>query len=344
MITPTKLLSVSMISFKVYFHLLEAICSPLGEFVQLKLVRVMEEEREDSVGVPFALRRMIGWEYHIGPEGALIGTGIHCTVCLPAESGIAKEHCLISWEEEEEKEEEEARTVRQRGGHFVLQDMTEGGGSLYLESSRTLETTLEEDQSDESSAIQTASTLPTPGGVFPLALTHGVRFVTGRIIWQLSALPPDLGAVAKAFYLAKNRKLAELMALVDSFDPPMMKLPLLAVTQEDEDGEGGDGRKLFFTPAALGRREGFDINAAYVPPSHKEEEHLFASFSPRRSVVRPSSLIPFSPRPSMDHTPQLLLHVAIDNGDLNMIKYLLEKGANVRFHALIIEISSEILK
>lgn len=292
--------------------------SPLEEFVKLRLVKVEEEEGEDDVPIPFSLRRMIGQEYHIGPEGALIGVGPHCTVVLPVESGLAKEHCRIVWEEEEG---EEGRGVR-RGtqGHFVLQDLTGGEGALRLNSGSA-----RMDQSDESSTVLMASP---PPSIFLLTLTHGVRFSAGKMVCQLSALPPELERVAKAFHLARNRRLAELMEYVDSFDPPVMNIPALAVTEEEEEEEEGEGgRMLFFHPSALSDKKGFDVNAVYVPPSYKEEDSSFV-FSGARRPVR-QSILPTTPRPLLNQTSQLLLHIAIDNNDINMVKYLLDKGADV---------------
>ena len=260
----------------------------LGKFVKLKILRV--EEGAENVSVPFALRRMVGQEYHIGPEGASIGVAPHCTITLPRESGLEKEHCYIGWEDNNEQS---------RSGCFVIENLTDNG------------------------ALCLCSETYSESAVFPLSLTCGVRFMTGQIVWQLSALPKEVDNLANAFYLARNGKLTELKDLIESLCPPL--LPTLTVVEEE--GDPRKSSKLSFHQTGFDGQKGFDVNAVYNPPSYKDEENAFALSETRRPMRQ--SVAPTTPRPAIKHTPQLLLHIAINNADMKMINYLLDKGADV---------------
>lgn len=230
---------------------------------------------------------MVGQEYHIGPEGASIGVAPHCTITLPKESGLKKEHCCIAWEEDNEQKTD-------RSGCFVLESLTDNGvlrlcGETYSESA-----------------------------IFPLSLTYGLRFMTGQIVWQLSALPQEVENLANAFYLARNGKLSELKDLIESYNPPL--LPTLTVVEEEDSRKSS---KLSFHQT----QKGFDVNAIYSPPSYKDEENTFTLSETKRPVRQ--SMAPITPYPGFKHTPQLLLHIAINNADMKMINYLLDKGADV---------------
>ena len=67
---------------------------PLGEYVCLKLERVLESADSDEP-IPFILRRLVSREYNVGPEGAVIGTSSDCTVCIPRDSGVCARHVAI---------------------------------------------------------------------------------------------------------------------------------------------------------------------------------------------------------------------------------------------------------
>ena len=69
---------------------------PLREYVLLKVTRVLESSEPDQP-VPFILRRLVSREYHIGPEGASIGTSPNATIFLPREAGVCGRHVEIRW-------------------------------------------------------------------------------------------------------------------------------------------------------------------------------------------------------------------------------------------------------
>ena len=69
---------------------------PFAEYACLKIAHVIEDSNEDHHS-PFFLRRLLSREYHIGPEGAVIGTSAECNICLPKEAGLMNKHVEIKW-------------------------------------------------------------------------------------------------------------------------------------------------------------------------------------------------------------------------------------------------------
>ena len=47
--------------------------------------------------VPFMLRRLVSRQYHIGPEGAVIGCSPEADIHLPREVGLWDKHVEIKW-------------------------------------------------------------------------------------------------------------------------------------------------------------------------------------------------------------------------------------------------------
>ena len=62
---------------------------PLGEYVCLKLERVLESADSDEP-IPFILRRLVSREYNVGPEGAVIGTSSDYGVCTKGQWGMCE--------------------------------------------------------------------------------------------------------------------------------------------------------------------------------------------------------------------------------------------------------------
>ena len=72
----------------------------------------------------------------------------------------------------------------------------------------------------------------------------------------------------------------------------------------------------------------FDINSEYKPPVYEEDDKYNALLSLRKGSER-ISVIALTPSSGLSEKPALLLHIAISKGDTEMVKYFLEKGANV---------------
>ena len=72
----------------------------------------------------------------------------------------------------------------------------------------------------------------------------------------------------------------------------------------------------------------YDVNIEYKPPVYEEDERFIALLSSRKASG-PFSSVLITPITAQNERPHLLLHVAISNGDTEMVKYLLEKEADV---------------
>ena len=73
----------------------------------------------------------------------------------------------------------------------------------------------------------------------------------------------------------------------------------------------------------------FDINAEYKPPFYEEDEKFNMLLSSRKGSERISVVNVSAAAKSTAKQPSLLLHIAISNGDLEMVTYFLDKGADV---------------
>ena len=331
----------------------------------LKLERVLESADSDEP-IPFILRRLISREYNVGPEGAVIGTSSDCTVCIPRDSGVCARHVAIRWVPGSTGGTSFRSLSVRRGsklmrqecfdghGHFVLEDLTGGSGvfcvtynATSLQHSAMPEDTEEQrvvkvsspagDQSDQSIKSQSGGVTPlevggaqgeVEGEGSALHLMHGVRFVTGQLEWSITALPLEKMLTLKMFAAARKGDLDELRSILDSSKCTDVTVPGVFVTPTDSAAVFSHHSSV-----SMVTEQGLDVNVEYQPPSYAED-YFFNQISIRRRSSAPVSH-PLSPSsPSSPSTPQpparFMLHIAIENGDLEMSKYLLEKGADVR--------------
>ena len=77
---------------------------------------------------------------------------------------------------------------------------------------------------------------------------------------------------------------------------------------------------------------GIDVNSEYSPPNSDDS----SSYHRLSSVLFPSAV---STGPLPHPSPYLLLHIAVVNKDLDMVLYLLDKGAEVRPFPYVLEVS-----
>ncbi len=174
------------------------------------------------MSTPFILRRLVGREYHIGPDKITIGTSLNCNIRLPVEGDILAEHCCIKYINPSQAE---CGINESTKSHFILEDLTGGLGTTYI----THNTSAHEfGESNENK---------TPFGTddgrnLPAALFHGARFITGKLVWDIVALPADLSITAKLFYLAEHGDLSGLKCILES--PSPTDIPKLTVTGNNE--------------------------------------------------------------------------------------------------------------
>ncbi len=168
----------------------------------LKLVKANESDGDTSL--PFILRRLVGREYHVGPNGVTIGTSPTCDIMLPGEGDILPEHCHIK----HVKSSKDSNGTTQLSNTFVLEDLTNGHGTILVTKS-----------SDNDEVVSDATTKT-------YSFSRGVQFVTGKLVWNLVALPEELAFRANVFHLAKNGCLAQLKDVLEV--PPTV--PKLTIT------------------------------------------------------------------------------------------------------------------
>ena len=130
-----------------------------------------------------------------------------------------------------EKTETSRHLSRQKrvgdGGHFVLKDLTTGTGVFYI-SHVTMPIEEEEIPSNgESVATETGNV---GSDKFPMFLSYGIHFVTGILVWEISALSPSEVLTAKLFHLAKQRDLVQLKEQLDKMESSTLNIPTLTIT------------------------------------------------------------------------------------------------------------------
>lgn len=69
---------------------------------------------------------------------------------------------------------------------------------------------------------------------FPLSLSCGVQFVTGKLVWELMALPEEVSLTAKLFHLARRGELERLKEMIDKMEAEQPSIPTFTITSDCE--------------------------------------------------------------------------------------------------------------
>jgi hypothetical protein len=169
----------------------------------------------------------------------------------------------------------------------------------------------------------------------PVEAHHGIRFIAGRLEFSLTALPTELLYTLRMFDATKRGDLNELRDIVESSRNSDIPVPYVTVSQP------GDSR---FSVISVSSNQGVDINAQYQPPTFSDDAFFGQNFNRRRSslymaartvtLLSPSSPVGAGQSATVgcgyspdDH--KLLLHIAIEKGNLEIVNYLLSQDANV---------------
>ena len=174
-----------------------------------------------------------------------MGTSSNCTIRLPIETEMMAEHCCIEFfipgkGGREGSSSGERRPMTEVGnkrdlklfqqqpfessGQFVLKDLTGGKGVMYLPNDSSTRHQL--DVVNEEASLDGDETR----GTFPLVLSSGMKFVTGKLVWCVVALPADVLLSAKMFYLAEHGDLVGLKKLIEGQDPQLGTPPIPKLT------------------------------------------------------------------------------------------------------------------
>lgn len=133
-----------------------------------------------------------------------------------------------------EKTETSRHLSRQKrvgdGGHFVLKDLTAGTGVFYISHVTHHVTTPIEEEIPSNGEFVATETGNVGSDIFPMFLSYGIRFVTGILVWEISALSPSEVLTAKLFHLAKQRDLVQLKEQIDKMESSTLNIPTLTIT------------------------------------------------------------------------------------------------------------------
>ena len=136
------------------------------------------------------------------------------------------------------------------------------------------------------------------------SLTHGICFTAGNLEWCISAIPKRQLLAVKMFDAVKKGNLQKLKSTLEtSMVDPAAK----------------PGAHLCSSESGVG------VNIEY-------ELDCYANEYPLNETQRTSIFPPLSQSSTSEQVakqPSTLLHIAIKNEDLSMMKFLLEKRANV---------------
>lgn len=159
--------------------------------------------------------------------------------------------------------------------------------------------------------------------------------MAGKLEFSLAAVPMELLYTLRVFAATRRGDLNELKNLVESSKSSDLVVPYVAV----------DSTNMYrYSTISVTSNQGVDVNVKYLPPAYADDAFFGQSFNRRRSsmhMVRNVTLLsPHSPLGAEagggaggcgispeDH--RLLLHIAIESHNLEIVSYLLSQGANV---------------
>lgn len=250
-------------------------------------------------------------------------------------------------------------TPYEPAGHFVLCDCTRGEGLFYLNRALLNVERSPNSEQEESNADLKEDRSVSPGVLLSLGtddnkdtshdgchdsvptespfcthLKQGISFVAGQLEFSLTALPTSITLTLQLFAAAKNGDTDKLESILESGPTAHVTTPHVVVTHTPKTNMNR------YSTLSVVSEDAIDVNVTYQPPSLSEEPAFSfgQGLGRRRSSATPLRLVvPMSPSsPGLSHPAsqsksphRLLLHIAIENRDLKMVKYLLGKGADV---------------
>lgn len=164
--------------------------------------------------------------------------------------------------------------------------------------------------------------------------------MAGNLEFSLTALSTEVLYTLRMFAATKKGDLSELTHIVESSKTSGLVVPYIVVSPQE------DTNAKRFSTISVASNQGVDVNVQYQPPAYSDDMFYGQSFNRRRSsahVVRAVTLLPPQSPVLASQAPgggvgsgclseehQLLLHIAIDKGYLEIVTYLLSQNADVR--------------
>ena len=162
--------------------------------------------------------------------------------------------------------------------------------------------------------------------------------MAGKLEFSLTAVPLELLYTLRVFAATRRGDLNELKNIVESSKSSDLIVPYIAVDSTNTNR---------YSTISVTSNQGVDVNVEYLSPAYADDAFFGQSFNRRRSSVHMvrnvTILSPHSPLGACvgeagggvggcgmspeDH--RLLLHIAIENHNLEIVSYLLSQGANV---------------
>ena len=173
------------------------------------------------------------------------------------------------------------------------------------------------------------------------AVLYGIKFVAGQLEFSFTAVSPELLCTLRMFTAVQKGELNELKSIIDAnksadFVSPYGVLDNINTNQ--------------FSNISMMTNHGVDVNVEYQPPSYYDETLLGLGFNHRRSSVQvirnlnvPSPVSPVLGVNFPQDGYRLLLHIAIEQNNLEMITFLLSENADVRMYVCLFSSSGTAL-
>ena len=223
---------------------------------------------------------------------------------------------------------------------FVLHDLTNGQGVFYISRSGTnlQYSAIKEENLASSQQVSILSTRQSivenlPGELDQSTctstdyqcdpevtchfITNGVSFVAGRLEFSLTALPLEQLLKIQMFSAVRSGNLPKLKTIINS-----------VVLHHDIETTSEHNQYSTLSEATPTQGD-VDINSEYSSPSYSDESYFDHFYRCQRSLTHPSVTHPPHSSCAISQPQKLLLHIAIGNKDIEMITFLLEKGADV---------------
>ncbi|XP_062519809.1 poly [ADP-ribose] polymerase tankyrase-1-like isoform X2 [Corticium candelabrum] len=273
--------------------------------------------------LPLPVQRLKNIRFRVGPEGAVIGFGRDCGIRLPKESGISNHHIRIEWcpadpccqlvsdvephgisivvPSDDAQSNESCSSFLWDKGYFKLIDIS-GDTKVFTASGDVLShLELESD----------SATTPPP---YSYQLECLGRFITMSLEWTIKPLPICHYISAKMFAAVKNGD-------VDFLEKVVAEAEKYGVCV------GGSSKNYSRTPS-LGPGNPIDFNAEEDLSSDEEtiepmNSYVYAGLCriPSRSIM------------SGERDKRSLLHLAIECRKIDVVRFLLKKGAQVNMQS-----------